>query len=469
MESQAIEEIDDLDFQSIQLADSETERELSDLDDLGIQVSAAPTTTSGTTARVDAYGSPVEEREAETRPGGVGIQFVKPPASGESSRPTDAYGSPISAAEEEEQWFFRTMGQQLGPMTWADLSIMARKGEIGLNDEVRRMDESEWQPARTIAGLLPEYHSAPAHESSVRMSVSQQSILDEDDFEMSNAMLSSRKTSSTRPPKKKSPSRTNRRPRPVRTGKTNAEFQPPAKSPSAAKPKAESKPEDLHEWLAEEVPPEPETPAETKPIVEESVAPPVETSNRAAEYQARIAALAREQAAKKPVAAKTKVQGPSMGERFSGLTEKLKENPKVMGVLAVLALVLIFKYVPWPFGKGAEGYLDPITQIGDGYKQLRTKKAPPAEFNQFKKEFLPAVKALISELREEVVGTHAGPKNELLTACGNLETMLSVPLQAKPTKTEILYDYNIDSAKALMAGKTPPPLPEAAKPKTEEP
>ena len=71
-----------------------------------------------------------------------------------------------------------------------------------------------------------------------------------------------------------------------------------------------------------------------------------------------MAELARQQAAvAKSPAAKAKVQGPSMGERFSGVGEKFKDNPRVLGVFAVLVLVVMIKYVSWPFGKGDQEFL----------------------------------------------------------------------------------------------------------------
>ncbi len=158
-DSEAVEEIDDSDFHSIELADGEAERELSSLDDLDIQVSDAPTAAAKASGRVDAYGSLIVE-EAEAEPASLDdldIQISEVPAA-KSSGPTDAYGSPISEAEEaEDQWICQTLGHQLGPLSLTDLRLMARKGEVGLDDDVRRVNETQWRPARTIDGLFPGF------------------------------------------------------------------------------------------------------------------------------------------------------------------------------------------------------------------------------------------------------------------------------------------------------------------------
>ncbi len=160
-----------------------------------------------------------------------------------------------------------------------------------------------------------------------------------------------------------------------------------------------------------------------------------------------------------------------MGERFSGLSEKFKENPKVMGVVAVLLLVLIVKFVPWPFGKGSQAYFDEITKIGNAYKELGAKNPGPAEVDTFKKQVMPQLDTLEAELKE--AGSSEGPKQQMLWAVGNLKTILEASMQRggrkEPTQTEKLYDHQMATAQAMVEGKTPPPPLALAKPTSNEP
>ncbi len=461
-DGEAVEEIDDSEFHNIELADGDAERELSSLDDLDIQVSDAPTAAARASGRVDAYGSLIVE-EAETRLGSLDdldIQIADAPAA-KSSGPTDAYGSPISEAEDEDQWICQTLGHQLGPMSLAELRVMARNGEVGLDDDVRRVNETPWRPARAIDGLFPGFEYTPADES----------FANEDDFELSKATLISPQKSAG----KTSPSRPSRRARPVPAGKAVAESRPSARSRSASKPKAESEPQVLQKWLSDEVPSEPEKPVEAKPAAEEEPAPtPVEQPNPAAAYQARMAELARQQAANRKPAAQAKVQGPSMGERFSGLGEKFKENPKVMGVMVVLLLVLIVKYVPWPFGKGSQAYFDEISQIGSAYKELQAKNPGPSQVDSFKRQVMPQLDALEAELKDSAASSE-GPKFQMYSAVGNLKAILegggaALGRRPKgPTQTEKLYDHQMATALAFIEGKTPPPPLALPKPASNEP
>ena len=415
--SHAAEDIDDLDFHSIQLADSETERDLTNLDELDIQVSEAPTTTAKASGRVDAYGSPIEAgaETASTSLDDFDIQIAEAPSAAKPSGPVDGYGSPLRDGEEEEQWFCQTLGHQLGPMPLADLRLMAKKGELGLDDDVRRADETEWRPARTIEGLFPGFQYTPPPESfgenapRRRMPRTCRCLMP---WLMASIRRwrdsPARKFPPPRPWRKcqaasaKEIAGAEERPVSTQTGGRTARRNAGSQILPAGLQRGEASPMALRR-----------RPHRTGKVGRAGHhrdrsslrAFNGTTTSAAAQYQARMAELARQQATFKKSAPKSKVQGPSLGERFSDLGEKFKENPKVWGVLAVLALVLIIKYVPWPFGTGDQEFLDRITQIGNTYKELRTKNAPPAEFDAFKQKSLPLVIALKTELENAGAGS----------------------------------------------------------------
>ena len=54
----------------------------------------------------------------------------------------------------EEQYLCLSLGHELGPMPFDDLRMMAKKGELGLDDKVRREEETGWRPARGRRGAV---------------------------------------------------------------------------------------------------------------------------------------------------------------------------------------------------------------------------------------------------------------------------------------------------------------------------
>tara|TARA_R110002072_G_scaffold303123_1_gene494755 strand:+ start:208030 stop:209649 length:1620 start_codon:yes stop_codon:yes gene_type:complete len=51
-------------------------------------------------------------------------------------------------------WFVRLAGMELGPMPWAELSLMAQRGELTESDEVRWSRQRQWRSAATTDGLF---------------------------------------------------------------------------------------------------------------------------------------------------------------------------------------------------------------------------------------------------------------------------------------------------------------------------
>ncbi len=463
-EAHAAEEIDDLDFASIELSDGNKESELSSLDDLDIQVSDAPTAAK-VSGPVDAYGSVIEEqhspRESEFASlDDLDIQISNAPSAGQSSGSMGAYGAPITKTV-EAQYICLALGHELGPMPFEDLRMMARKGELGLDDDVRREDETEWRPARTVDGLFPgfQYMPAPESDAAVRIPASEVPAAPPVEAPPPKPQTAGSNGRSAAKPAEKHPEK------------------PAARKRAKKKRAAKEKKEDLQKWLSDEVPSAPEIPAEPEPqpepasppAEEAAPAPAADTPNPAAAYQARMAELARQQSVAKTPAAKAKVQGPSMGERISGLGEKLKGNPIALGIFVVLALVLIVKYVPWPFGAGNQVFFDEITTIGSGVKELRTKNAGQSQIDTYKRQVMPRLDALEQELKDAGAGSKDRPKQEMLWAVGNLKTILEGgKLPKEPTQTEKLYDSQMATAKDLMEGKTPQPPPPAT-PASNEP
>ena len=53
------------------------------------------------------------------------------------------------------QWFYAQAGQQQGPVSFEELQRLAASGGVGRDDLVWSEGMSNWQPAHTVANLLP--------------------------------------------------------------------------------------------------------------------------------------------------------------------------------------------------------------------------------------------------------------------------------------------------------------------------
>lgn len=88
----------------------------------------------------------------------LGIALLRFRLTGESDDPSNT-SSPQLAAETKalashlSRWVVRMSGMNLGPLDWDELQTMISRGEVRLDDEVQRENESTWQPLRD---LLPQ-------------------------------------------------------------------------------------------------------------------------------------------------------------------------------------------------------------------------------------------------------------------------------------------------------------------------
>lgn len=85
----------------------------------------------------------------------LGIALLRFRLTGESDGSSDA--SPLQRAAEAEalaphlsRWIVRMSGMNLGPLDWDELGTMIGRGEVRLDDEVQRENESIWQPLRDV-------------------------------------------------------------------------------------------------------------------------------------------------------------------------------------------------------------------------------------------------------------------------------------------------------------------------------
>lgn len=75
--------------------------------------------------------------------------------------PNQPNASELSSSND---WFARLAGLELGPMPWAELSLMAQRGELTESDEVRWSRQRLWRPAATTDGLFDAEPNAESNE-----------------------------------------------------------------------------------------------------------------------------------------------------------------------------------------------------------------------------------------------------------------------------------------------------------------
>ena len=70
-----------------------------------------------------------------------------------------------SLLSSSNDWFARLAGMEFGPMPWAELSLMAQRGELTESDEVRWSEQRNWRPAATTDGLFDAESDADPNEN----------------------------------------------------------------------------------------------------------------------------------------------------------------------------------------------------------------------------------------------------------------------------------------------------------------
>jgi hypothetical protein len=85
----------------------------------------------------------------------LGIALLKFRLTGEDADASDSSSGQHAAKAESvaphlSRWVVRMSGMNLGPLDWDELETMIGRGEVRLDDEVQREDETTWQPLRDV-------------------------------------------------------------------------------------------------------------------------------------------------------------------------------------------------------------------------------------------------------------------------------------------------------------------------------
>jgi hypothetical protein len=82
--------------------------------------------------------------------------FPVPAEAKQASKPAPV----VPPKRRQELWFYKELGQEIGPVTLEIIAILARKGEIGPDSMIRKFPDGPWVVAGRMKGLFGDSGSA---------------------------------------------------------------------------------------------------------------------------------------------------------------------------------------------------------------------------------------------------------------------------------------------------------------------
>ncbi|MBX3443989.1 MAG: DUF4339 domain-containing protein [Planctomyces sp.] len=367
--------------------------------------------------------------DADANPDSSDLDRMLAPSSSAEAVRTRAKARP--AAFDGEGWYYKSLGQELGPVGFSDLQHLALSGELATNDFVRPGEKGAWQRAGRVDKLFPEGYQADESklkEAAAKVAVSSQRL-----GERGIAKL--HEESATPEPK----------PRAVAGKEEKKPSRKKARKAASREAKAEA--EDLAaSILAEEADDEEEAP----PRRSYAAAPARPATAAMTETMSAPTAptpLPPTRPFTPPVSAppafqrgprKSSISLPSI--RLDGLA-----GPKALIAVAIVALCAGGFFVPWSslmaFGGGSAGkHYDKATAMWTEIKQLHEKKASAAEWKALEDKLTPDINASLAELRPHTRANKAAQSMYLFEKYG-LQAILASGAKTEEALYQKAEDY----------------------------
>eukprot|EP00913_Durusdinium_trenchii_P035233 g32963.t1 len=139
---------------------------LANLDDLNFSFESPEPPTAKQRQPADSSVQTIDELSDLTDLSELNINLVSDEPIPESSRkpaPPDSSGSHVATIDLEESWFYQSLGQELGPMSFEELCGLAESGALSSTDLVRKGTSGDWKPAdtNTVLAMLLKAASIP--------------------------------------------------------------------------------------------------------------------------------------------------------------------------------------------------------------------------------------------------------------------------------------------------------------------
>lgn len=424
-----------------------------------------------------------------------------------------------------DQWYFKLLDQELGPVPFEELAEMLRSGRLAPDDEVRVGTAGPWLKAGTAvaesAEEEPEVISdlseldfqfvtssavAEAASGSGAQTSSRAAVMPEvvdgwfyrhDDQEWGPVSFEelierARRGELTFKDKIRLGldgdwlaagtlhDLRSEMPEPAAPAPVIA---PPTPAPAPAAPVAAIPPTPVEAPVRSvapppAAPPAPEPDPEPEPVAEErpqpasagyggsyagsAASPSYGASGGYAAARPNVAALA----ASRAKATRSAPDGESLVDR---LKEQLQNvSPKALVALGLGAVILALLYLPSLFGGGAGGeHYDMALESYAQFKQLRDRNAPPAEWDTFAQTMHTQWDPILSELDKTSSSQTPGPQN-ILFAMRDCYFMMLTDARKAPSAREVEFARYMKLAHQAIGGSHPAP-PEVAPPPGTKP
>jgi hypothetical protein len=349
------------------------------------------------------------------------------------------------ASPGEPAWYYKSLGQEIGPVPYSEITRLAQEGELHPNDFVRPGEAGAWQRAGRITGLFPDNYEATQaqlREAAAKVSLSSQRF-----GEKGMAALEAEIANPT--PKDE-----------------DDEPEPPPQKPAKSKKKKKSreKIKDVDEFaaavLAEEVeeetpPPRTRSEAPAEPRQPARTADPAYAETRPMTSSPTPMPPTRSYTPPPPPAVAGFKRGPQSKSSGGGGGFSLPFDAQKAGIAAAVVLVLAGGYfIPWGKvlksgdGPAPEIYHRAVFMWGKIRVLRDDKKAKQPDWEMLESELVTNINLQIAELKPY--------STELATNLVKFEeSMKEILAQGKSHPPELYKDAEgyLDKAKAALPKK----------------
>jgi hypothetical protein len=431
--------------------------------------------SSGQFSRYDEIKAPGSDEwvEAQTIVGLFSDEGVDLNALLVNEAPLPASAAPRPAPV-RKQWYYRVLNQQLGPVDFEGLFDLVMEGNLRPDDDIRESDQTEWQRADSLVGLFPddlsEEASAPAASAAEEFAEESEDAdwyfkMDDQElgpvtFERLIQLAHSGRLQRTDP---------------IRLTKLGRwmeaesmvglfpEVAPPEEPPPPQQPTkpASSLPErptgDADDWaaavLAEEQPEPPRRSAPPPTSQPRTPAAPAPRESEPAPAAAAALSIATKMAATASAGRPTFTPPPKSSRKSSsggggfslpaGLTDSLT-NPKVLGAIGAVLLVVALLFVPWGsfLSPPVDDLASQLEEIWGQVKPLYENKAAASEWESVASQVRPKLAGIAKEAADRGAGPDR-PKLQIaaVLAGTSIPKVLDEKSEAKPNQVKTVETF----------------------------
>lgn len=315
-------------------------------------------------------------------------------------------------ADVNAQFYWRSFGQEFGPVPFETFHEMIQREEISGGDDIRIEAPEGWLAFRSLKGIAASIQPPiPAAEFALQPGADQPAASDPFADMADMAGLESADPDDIFDDVMSAPAP------PPPSQSVAAPAAPVEKPPAVAVPPAAAQP----------VAP---APAASAPTPSPAPAPTL------------------------PKPSKPKRTGPLIdwGAMFSGV----EFSPKLLGLLAVPLVIAAYMFIPWGSGADKADY-EALVKIQQEFRQLRSSGASPAQWKAFEEKTILETTPIVTELGKRATARDKIPQSMLFAARDHLPKMLK-SAREEPNDDERQFDEHLENARKMMAGEALVPV-----------